>query len=76
MIPFWNPQDQGNVLGSISRHHVYPQDDLEAQECPLTGDLVEIGCLDGGFAILISHIIPHIDYILELLDHPDGQHDA
>ena len=33
-------------------------------------DLVEIGCLDGGFAILTSHIIPHLDYILP--DHPDA----
>ena len=58
MVPFWNPQDHGDRLGSISRHHVYHQDDLEAQECPLTGVLVEIGCLDGGFAILTSHNTP------------------
>ena len=44
---FWNPQDQGNVLGSIYRHLVYHQDDQEDEGCHLSMVLVEIGCLDG-----------------------------
>ena len=37
---------------------------------------MEIGCLDGVFGILTSHMIPHLDDILEVPDHPDGQHDV
>ena len=38
----------------LGHHHV----DLEGPGCPLNRVLVEIGFLDGVFAILISHMIP------------------
>ena len=38
--------------------------------------LVKIWWLGVVFAILTSHMIHHVDEILELPDHPDGQHDT
>ena len=37
IIPFWNLQDQGNVLGAKCRYHVYHQGDQNGQECLLNG---------------------------------------
>ena len=54
MIPILNFHDKGNELGDIFRHQIYYQDDQEAQEYHLSGVLVEIGYLDGVFAIQTS----------------------
>ena len=55
MIPFLESSGPGQCTRSINFCCWHHQDDQEGQECPLNGVLEEIGCLDGGFAILTSH---------------------
>ena len=42
MIPFWNPWDQYQCLGSDNNIHDHSQDDQEALECTQVGHLEEM----------------------------------
>ena len=43
------------MVSSIFGHH---PDDQECKECPNTGVLEDVGCLDGGYVIVTQYIIP------------------
>ena len=60
IIPFWNLQDQGNVLGAYLGIMFNHQGDQNGQEYLLNGVLVEIGYIDGIFAIQTWHMICHL----------------
>ena len=49
------PWESSGVVSRIFNHH---QDDQEGPKCPKTGDLEELGHLDGDFVIVTPHMIP------------------
>ena len=63
MIPFWNPWGPWECSGSVSKIFGHYQDDQEGPKCPKTGDLEDLGHLDGNFVIVTPHMRTFLEFL-------------